>query len=117
MVEKMLARARRRHRIRTHITGTADRPRLNVHISNKHLTAQIIDDTTGATLVYVSTAKPQSKAPQGSLTQRAEWVGEQIATTAKAKNITRVVLDRGGRLYHGRLHALAEAARQKGLEL
>jgi large subunit ribosomal protein L18 len=72
-----------------------------------------VDDTTGRTLAYATTVKSDQK---GNLTERAAWVGGQIAAQAKAKKITKVVFDRNGRIYHGRLHALAEAARQAGLE-
>jgi len=105
---------RRRARVRATVTGTTERPRLSVKISNVHIIAQIIDDTKGATLAYVSTVG--HKDAKGSLTDKAAWAGEHIATAAKDKKITKVVFDRNGRIYHGRLHALAEAARKAGLE-
>ncbi|HUC20590.1 MAG TPA: 50S ribosomal protein L18 [Candidatus Polarisedimenticolaceae bacterium] len=104
----------RRNRTRAKISGTAARPRLNVHISNRQVTAQLIDDTAGKTLAFVTTVKAADA--KGNLTQKATWVGEQIAVLGKKGKITQVVFDRGSRIYHGRLHALAEAARSKGLE-
>jgi large subunit ribosomal protein L18 len=86
---------------------------LAVTITLRHIVAQLIDDTEGKTLAYVTTVKQDVKGP---MTDKAVWVGEQIAAKAKAKKITKVVLDRRGRIYHGRLHALAEAARNAGLE-
>jgi len=108
------AKIQRRRRTRAKIAGTAERPRLSVAISNRHITAQLIDDVTGTTLAFVSTTKSDAK---GTLTDRATWVGEQIAVQATKKKVKAVVFDRGARIYHGRLHALAEAARKKGLEL
>lgn len=105
---------RRTKRVRTKIHGTADRPRLSVNISNRQVTAQIINDDSHETLVYAtSTGKPSAKL---TITQLATDVGQQIGTKAKTKKITKVVFDRGGKLYHGRIKALAEAARDKGLE-
>lgn len=107
-------RWQRKHRVRARITGTAARPRLSVHISNRHITAQIIDDTTHATVAYVTTVG--KKAAPGTMTERATWVGAEIAKKAKAAKVSTVVFDRGSRLYHGRTQALAEAARNAGLE-
>src|ERR1700722_5832225 len=105
---------KRRHaRVRARISGTAGRPRLSVKITERHITAQLIDDNRSVTLAYVTTVGADTK---GSLTTKAVWVGEQIAGRAKTKKIKAVVFDRGGRIYHGRLHALAEAARKSGLE-
>ena len=103
----------RKNRTRAKIHGTAERPRLTVHISNRHITAQIIDDDKGATLAYATTVA--SKA-EGSKTELAAYVGSEIAKKAKKANITKVVFDRGARLYAGRMSALAEAARKEGLE-
>jgi large subunit ribosomal protein L18 len=105
----------RKGRVRARIsTGTAVRPRLSVFISNQHITAQLINDETHATLAYVSTVG--KKAATGSMTERAIWVGEEIAKKAKAAKVTTVVFDRGSRIYHGRVKALADAARKTGLE-
>jgi large subunit ribosomal protein L18 len=103
----------RRRRTRAKISGTAERPRLNVYISNRHIMAQLIDDENSQTLAGVSTVKA---AVKGTLTEKAVWVGEQIAAAAKKQKLKSVVFDRGHRIYHGRLHALAEAARAQGLE-
>ncbi|HEY6736752.1 MAG TPA: 50S ribosomal protein L18 [Candidatus Saccharimonadia bacterium] len=105
---------RRRARIRSRVAGTAARPRLSVKISLMHVIAQLIDDATGKTLAYVTTVG--HKDAKGNLTDKAAWTGEQIAAAAKSKKIKQVVFDRNGRIYHGRLHALAEAARNAGLE-
>ncbi len=111
---KLQLRDLRKGRVRSVVTGTAKRPRLSVFISNHHVTAQLIDDTDHKTLGYVTTVG--QKAQKGTLTARAEWVGTQIAAVAKTAKIKRVVFDRGGRLYHGRVAALADAARKAGLE-
>ncbi len=101
----------RKNRVRAKIGGTAERPRLSVYVSNKNVTAQLIDDINGKTLAYAD-----SKKMQGSLTDKAVKVGEAIAEAAKKAKIDTVVFDRGGRQYAGRLHALANAAREKGLK-
>ena len=101
----------RKNRVRAKIGGTAERPRLSVYVSNKNVTAQLIDDINGKTLAYAD-----SKKMQGSLTDKAVKVGEAIAEAAKKVKIDTVVFDRGGRQYAGRLHALANAAREKGLK-
>ncbi len=111
-LSKHQARHRRHRRIRASVRGTAARPRLAVFRSLKHISAQLIDDQHGLTLV--SAADREITAP-GKKSERAAAVGELIATKAKAKKITAVVFDRGGYLYHGRVKALAEAARQAGL--
>ncbi len=104
----------RKNRVRTVVSGTTERPRLSVHISNRHVSAQLIDDTKHVTIASVSTAAKTTA--QGSLIERAAWVGSEIANKAKKAKISRVVFDRNGRLYHGRVKALAEAAREQGLE-
>lgn len=114
LIHKLQNRRRRQGRIRAVVSGTTDRPRLRVTISNLHITAQLIDDTTGKTLAYASTVG--QKSLKGSMTEKAVWVGEQIAAQAKTKKIKSIVFDRGGKLYHGRVAALADAARKAGLE-
>lgn len=104
----------RRKRIRAKIWGTAERPRLSVNISNKHIVAQLIDDDKGVTLGYVTTVG--NKDAKGNMTDKAKVVGEQIAAIASKKKIKTVIFDRGTRIYHGRLAALANTARDKGLE-
>lgn len=106
--------ARRKNRVRAKVIGTTERPRMTVSISNMHVTAQIIDDSKQSTLVYVSTVG--SKAVTGNMTERAAVIGTEIAKKAKAAKINKVVLDRNGRIYHGRIKALADAAREGGLE-
>ena len=112
--KKALNRNLRKARVRAKISGTAERPRLTVTISNTHISAQLIDDDKGATLGYVSTVG--SKDTKGNMTDKAKLVGEQIAAIATKKKIKTVIFDRGTRIYHGRLAALADAARDKGLE-
>lgn len=104
----------RKHRVRATVSGTAERPRLSVHISNKHITAQVIDDEAGKTLAYATTVG--AKAAKGPMKERAAWVGEEVAKKAKAAKVKKVVFDRGGHIYHGRVAALADAARNAGLE-
>ena len=108
--DKNKIRQRRHMRVRGKISGTAERPRLSVYRSNKNIYAQLIDDVKGVTLTIDSEVSGKSK------TEQASGVGELIAKRAAAKNITNVVFDRGGYLYHGRVQALAEAARENGLK-
>ncbi|MBP5647940.1 50S ribosomal protein L18 [Candidatus Saccharibacteria bacterium] len=103
----------RAKRTRAKIHGTADRPRLSVFFSNQHIVAQIINDDNGKTLVYATTVGSKIT---GTKTERAAKIGEEIAKKAKAAKISKVVLDRGAKLYAGRISALAEAARKEGLE-
>ena len=111
------ARQRRHRRIRVTLSGTAQRPRLSVFRSLQHIYAQVIDDTTGTTLVAASTNEPTTRAEAGgSKSERAKAVGKTIAERAKGKGINTVVFDRGGYMYHGRVKALADAAREGGLE-
>lgn len=106
--------ARRKHRVRAVVSGTTERPRLTVFVSNKHVVAQIIDDTKHVTLAYATTVG--QKSATGTMTERAELIGTEIAKKAKAAKVTKVVFDRNGRLFHGRIKALADAARAGGLE-
>lgn len=108
------SKSRRKDRIRKVVKGTAERPRLSVFISHMHVTAQIIDDSSGKTIVYVTSVG--NKEVNGNLTQIAEIIGMTIGKKAKAAKVKKVAFDRNGRLYHGRLKALAEAARKEGLE-
>ena len=109
-------RVERHKRIRKDISGTADRPRLNVFRSNANITAQIIDDEKGVTLVSASTLEKELKIANGGNVEAAKLIGAEIAKRAKKAKITKVVFDRGGYLYHGRVKALADAARENGLE-
>lgn len=111
---KLKNRAQRAGRVRSIVRGTNDRPRLSAHVSSQHVTAQVINDETHKTLCYVSTVG--AKAAQGTLTEKAAWVGTEIAKKAKAAKIKQVAFDRGSKLYHGRVQALADAARTGGLE-
>ncbi len=111
------ARHKRHRRIRLRLDGTTERPRLAVFRSLNHIYAQIIDDTTGTTLVAASTNEPGVREDRtGTKTDLARRVGQTIAERAKEKGIASVVFDRGGYLYHGRVQALATAARESGLE-
>ncbi len=105
--------AHRKHRVRAKVSGSTERPRLSVFISNTHVTAQIIDDSKQKTLVYVSSVG--NKAATGNMTEKATVIGSEIAKKAKAAKVSKVVFDRNGRLYHGRIKALADAARAGGL--
>ncbi|MGQ9557140.1 MAG: 50S ribosomal protein L18 [Desulfurispora sp.] len=111
-------RAKRQLRVRKKVFGTAQRPRLNVFRSLNHIYAQVIDDEQGHTLVAASTLSPElkGKLEQTGNVAAARQVGLLIAEKAKAKGITRVVFDRAGYLYHGRVKALADGAREGGLE-
>ena len=106
----------RHKRIRENLAGTAERPRLNVFRSNANITAQIIDDEKGITLVSASTLEKDLKIKNGGNVEAAKVIGAEIAKRAKKAKISKVVFDRGGYLYHGRVKALAEAARENGLE-
>ena len=109
-------RVERHKRIRKDLSGTTDRPRLNVFRSNANITAQIIDDEKGVTLVSASTLEKDLKITNGGNVEAAKLIGAEIAKRAKKAKITKVVFDRGGYLYHGRVKALADAARENGLE-
>ena len=111
-------RAKKHRRVRNNLAGTAERPRLAVFRSNNHMYAQIIDDTVGNTLVAASTLEKEIKAElkKTNDVDAAAYVGTVIAKRAIEKGIKKVVFDRGGFLYHGKIEALAEAAREAGLE-
>lgn len=104
---------RRANRVRTTVRGTSERPRLSVNISNLHIYAQIIDDEKHVTLAQATTV---GQKLTGTRSEQAAGVGSEIAKKAKAKKIKKVAFDRGPRLYHGRVKALADAARKEGLE-
>ena len=110
---KRQARVRRHARVRKKIVGSAERPRLAVYRSNRHIYAQLIDDTRAVTLAHASDAEVKGEAP----TDRAKKVGELLAGRAKDAGVDRAVFDRGGRRYHGRVAALAEGAREGGLQI
>ncbi|HEX4245129.1 MAG TPA: 50S ribosomal protein L18 [Acidimicrobiales bacterium] len=113
---KLELRRRRHSRVRRRITGTAVRPRLAVFRSNKHISAQLIDDEAGRTVAAASTVEDDLRGKPGSNIDAAKAVGTLVATRAKAAGVTTVVFDRGGFTYHGRVAALADAARAEGLE-
>ena len=108
---------KRRRRNRTSLRARAGgRPRLSVHRSGKHIYAQVIDDTEGKTIAAASTLDQGAKGKTGATVEAAQEVGKRVAAAAKKAGITQVVFDRGGFLYHGRVKALADAAREGGLE-
>ena len=110
-------RVRRHRRVRKKVLGTADRPRLAVFRSNKHIYAQVIDDLSGRTLASASTMEAERRGGSTATVGAAKQVGEALAERVKAAGITAVVFDRGGFKYHGRVAAVAEGARAGGLEL
>jgi large subunit ribosomal protein L18 len=114
---KRIARTRRHQRVRKYISGTAERPRLVVTRSLRHMVAQVVDDSAGKTLVSASTFEADMRTSEGDKTAKARRVGELIAERAKAAGITTVVFDRGGNKYHGRVAAVADGAREGGLTL
>ncbi len=114
LIQKTANLARRKNRIRKIVSGTPERPRLVAHVSNRHIEAQIIDDTAHKTIAHVTTVG--QKAATGTMSEKAAWIGAEIAKRGKAKKVKQVVFDRNGRLFHGRIKALADAARDGGLE-
>ena len=119
MIKKPISndsRVKRHERVRKHVTGTAERPRLNVFRSLNNIYAQIIDDTKGVTLVSASTLDKELKSNYGGNKEAAKKVGEALAKRALAKGIDVVAFDRGGFLYHGRVKELADGAREGGLK-
>ncbi len=115
-VNRNSVRKARHERVRNKVEGTNETPRLNVFRSNSNIFAQIIDDTKGQTLVSASSIDKELKLENGGNIEAAQKVGQLLAKRAKKEKITKVVFDRGGYLYHGRVKALAEAARENGLE-
>lgn len=113
-IDKNKVRLKRHGRVRAKLVGTTERPRLNVYRSNKHIYAQVIDDAQGVTIAQASTQNLGLDAT--SNVEAAQKVGEAVAKAAVDKGVTAVVFDRGGYLYHGRVKALAEAARENGLQ-
>jgi len=111
-----IARIRRHFRVRKKVSGTAQRPRLVVTRSARHLFVQVVDDTKAITLASASTMESDLRADSGDKTKKARRVGQLVADRAKAKGISAVVFDRGGNLFHGRVAALAEGARENGLD-
>lgn len=118
VAKRLTGRSRRKQRVRKKVHGTAERPRLTVYRSLRHIYAQVINDNTGQTLAAASTLSKElrEKVKTTGNTEAAKAVGELLAQTALDRGIKRVVFDRNGFLYHGRIKTLAEAARQKGLE-
>lgn len=114
--KKVQNKISRKRRIRARIFGTSECPRLAVFTSNKHIFAQVIDDKSGKTLVSASDYGKGSKIEKGTKTEIAKSVGLKIAERAKGKKIQEVVFDRGGKLYHGRVKAVADGAREGGLK-
>jgi large subunit ribosomal protein L18 len=115
--QKALARQRRHRRVRKRVRGTAERPRLAVFRSNRHITAQVIDDVAGRTLAAASTVEADLRSGATGNKSAAATVGRLVAERARTAGVERVVFDRGGFLYHGRVAAVADAAREAGLEL
>lgn len=114
--QKQIIRFKRKRRIRSRIEGTLEKPRLSVFRSNRHLSVQLVDDVKGHTLVAASTLEEELKDKVGGTIEGAKTLGNLIAKRALAKNISQVVFDRSGYLYHGRIKALADAAREGGLK-
>ncbi len=115
-VDKNAVRKKRHGRVRTKVSGTPERPRLNVFRSNKHIQVQLIDDVNGVTIASASTKDEAFGAGSTSNKEAAAKVGEMIAKRAAEKEVTEVVFDRGGYVFHGRVKALADAARENGLQ-
>jgi large subunit ribosomal protein L18 len=113
---RRVSKARRHFRVRKKVNGTPERPRLSVTRSSRHIVAQLVDDLSGHTLASASTLEADVRAMDGDKKARAAKVGELVAARAKAAGVTKIVFDRGGSDYHGRIAALADAAREAGLE-
>jgi len=110
-----VARSRRHLRVRKKVAGTAQRPRMVVNRSTRHLFVQVVDDSTGTTLAWASTMEADLRSTTGDKTEKARKVGETVAGRARSAGIETVVFDRGGNKYHGRVAALADGARDAGL--
>jgi len=113
---RRVAKARRHFRVRRKVSGTPERPRLSVTRSSRHIVVQLVDDLAGHTLASASSLEADVRALDGDKKARAAKVGELVAARAKSAGVSRVVFDRGGNDYHGRIAALADAAREGGLE-
>lgn len=114
--KKAIARKRRHSRVRKKVTGTAARPRLVVTRSARHILVQIVDDTAGKTIVSASSMEKELKSSAGDKSAKSREVGKLLASRAKSAGVSAVVFDRGGNKYHGRIAALADGAREGGLE-
>lgn len=113
---RRVAKTRRHFRLRKKISGTPERPRLVVHRSSRHIAVQLVDDLAGHTLAAASSIEPDVRAVEGDKKAKAAKVGELVASRAKSAGVSKAVFDRGGNAYHGRIAALADAAREAGLE-
>ena len=113
---RRVSKARRHFRVRRKVTGTAERPRLSVTKSSRHIVAQLVDDSVGKTIASASTLEADVRAMDGDKKARAAQVGKLVADRAKGVGVSKIVFDRGGNDYHGRIAALADAAREAGLE-
>ncbi|MGK8553683.1 50S ribosomal protein L18 [Nocardia gipuzkoensis] len=114
--QRRLSKARRHFRLRKKVAGTTERPRLVVNRSSRHLHAQLVDDSVGKTIAAASTIEADVRAVDGDKSAKSKRVGELLAERAKAAGVEAVVFDRGGHDYHGRIAALADAAREGGLK-
>jgi large subunit ribosomal protein L18 len=114
--KRSVSRSRRHSRVRKKVVGTADRPRLVVFRSTRHVQAQIVDDTVGKTLAAASSMEADVRGADGDKTAKANTVGKLLGERAKAAGVSTVVFDRGGNRYHGRIAAVADGAREAGLE-
>ncbi|HSX44733.1 MAG TPA: 50S ribosomal protein L18 [Candidatus Saccharimonadales bacterium] len=114
LIQKSTNAARRKYRVRSKIVGTSKRPRLTVFVSNLNLTAQIVDDSSGQTLVHLTTVG--QKDVGNTKTEKAIWLGASLAKKAKVAKVSNVVFDRNSKLFHGRVKAFADAARTEGLK-
>ncbi len=113
---RRVSKARRHFRVRRKVTGTSERPRLSVTKSSRHIVAQLVDDSVGKTIASASTLEADVRALDGDKKARAAKVGQLVADRAKSAGVSKIVFDRGGNDYHGRIAALADAAREAGLE-